>query len=771
MHVRPELLAPAGQWDALTAAVCNGADAVYLGGKTLNARRGAGNFDGEELKRAADYLHERGKKLYVTVNTVVKQEELGELEKLARELAAAQADAAIVQDFGVALLLGQMLPNLKLHASTQMAVNNVQGVRYLKSRGFDRVVPAREMSLEEIRESVNQGIEIEVFCHGALCVACSGQCLFSSLVGGRSGNRGACAQPCRLPYRLNGGGRAEGYLLSPKDLMTAGYLEELCDTGIASLKIEGRLKRPEYVATVTRIYRRLLDGDKFTPEDEEALKQIFNRGGFTEGYPKGIRDGTFLSIKRPSHMGVRVAQAVSAGQIRLEKDVLKEDALALRPANGEELPLQLEGMAGRSIANPTGKTGEIFRMNSERQLRLARESCEREYRYVPLKAELTLKVGCPAVLALSDGTLTVTRTGDTVEACKSGSLNRKRALQQLAKTGGTIYTIEEAELIGDENAFAAVSVINALRRECIEELSRARIDQNATKHGHVISAPSVEERTHTRARPRIAVQAADTQVLRACLAAGADEAVYFPADVRPEALEDIDIGGMYLYIPPVLSSASLETVNRFALKNREAIRGVYLTNIGQLSQDWPGEKRYDFTLNTASAPAMRYLGITENTVYTPSVELTVREIRQFGGTRELIVYGRLPLMHLRHCPLNASRGGGRHTDCRACDTAAEGKRLADCILTDRKNAIFPLRRLATDEGCVIDVMNSVPLNLGGHMDELPECDGWRMIFDAETPKEAARLVNAYRRRADGIRQEEIPCEGPLTTGHYFRKTE
>ena len=348
-----ELLAPAGDREALIAAVQNGADAVYLGARMLNARSGAGNFDRDGLKWAVDYAHERGVRVHVTVNTMVKQEELGLVEQVAGQIAFAGADAAIVQDLGVARLLRAMLPSLSLHASTQMAVHNRQGVRFARSMGMDRVVLAREMTYEEMADCAAEGVELEAFAHGALCVSCSGQCLFSSLVGGRSGNRGQCAQPCRLPYRLEGTVRASGCLLSPRDLMSLEHLDDLRRAGIGCLKIEGRLKRPEYVAVVTRVYREALDlletfGD-YAPEDEtrEELMQIFNRGGFTQGYGPGLVDQELMSRAKPNHMGVPVGELTARGQIRLTRDVSQADALAFRDKSGDEFPVRgLCGSAG-----------------------------------------------------------------------------------------------------------------------------------------------------------------------------------------------------------------------------------------------------------------------------------------------------------------------------------------------------------------------------------------------------------------------------------------
>ena len=770
MRRKPELLSPAGNKEALLAAERSGADAVYLGGKTLNARRGAGNFDSDELKWAGDYLHERGKKLYVTVNTLLKQSEIGELELLAKDLSACGADAAIVQDAGVCAILRQILPSIHLHASTQMAVHNVQGAKYLKDRGFERVVLAREMSLNEIKECSALGIETEVFCHGALCVACSGQCLFSSLVGGRSGNRGACAQPCRLPYKLNGAVKSDGYLLSPKDLMTAGYLKEIAEAGAASLKIEGRLKRPEYVAIVTSVYRRVLDGEPFTERDEEELKQIFNRGGFTRGYALGIRDGDFISKARPSHFGVKIGEAVSHGEIRLVKDVLAADSIAIRSENAEDVPVKISGFAGRSIKNPAGKTGTLYRMVSDEQMKAAAQSVEKEKQTIPLCGKLTLKVNESASLTVSDGTDSVTVSGETVQKANSSAADKDKITTQLGKTGGTPYFFETIEIDADTDAFAPSSMLNALRRDALAILAEERIASHRGA-GEIVAKPAIPEyETLYSEKPRLMVQSDDSQLLRKLLNAGADGAVWFPSDLRIEALERADADGMFLYLPAVAAGKDLNVLHDWAERNKNRLAGVYISNIGQMALSWAGEIRYDFPLNLANTPALAFLG-AEDAVYTPSVELTSREMMSLGGKKELIVYGRLPLMHLRHCPLNSARNGGQHTACRACDKAADGKKLIDCTLTDRMKAEFPLRRLAGEEGCVIDLLNSVPLNLIGRMDELPACVSYRLLFSTETEAEAEAVTAAFRDAINGKTNGKDVLPAKFTTGHYFRRTE
>ena len=346
---RMELLAPAGNMEALRAAVQNGADAVYLGAGRFNARQSAGNFDGDALNEAVAYCHARGVKVHVTLNTLVREDELDALADAIGAVNLSGADAAIVQDFGVARMLRQIAPGIRLHASTQMAAHNRQAVAFLRENGFERAVLARELTFAEIADCAAEGIEIETFVHGALCSACSGQCLMSSLVGGRSGNRGMCAQPCRLPWRLDG---REGYLLSTKDLCGIDALARLREARVASLKIEGRLKRPEYVAVTVAAYRRALDAlyanAPIDPAAERAgLAQMFNRGGFTQGYGPGVQERELMYPDRPNHIGVAVGRCKRGGQVDLTADVDAADALALRREGAEDVPVKLSGAAGQ----------------------------------------------------------------------------------------------------------------------------------------------------------------------------------------------------------------------------------------------------------------------------------------------------------------------------------------------------------------------------------------------------------------------------------------
>ena len=770
MNRRIELLSPAGDWDALIAAVESGADAVYLGMKTLNARRGAGNFDDELLVRASDYLHERGKKMYVTVNTMVKESEMGLLDEIARSLSKAGADAAIVQDFGVAAELKGMLPSLSLHASTQMAAHNRQAVAFLKEKGFERAVLAREMTFSEIASCAETGVELEVFCHGALCVAASGQCLFSSLVGGRSGNRGMCAQPCRLKYTLTGAKTpVSGYLLSPKDLMTVELIEQLRNAGAMSLKIEGRLKRPEYVHIVTSIYRRALDGEKITENDIENLKQIFNRGGFTSGYGPGVVDGKLISHKRPSHWGVKVGESADGKRIKVLKSVLSADALTIRPENGEDVPLKLAAEAGITIKNPIGVKGDVMRLVSDDQMAKAAEYLKDMHPMVPLSMAVSIKVGENACCKVSDGVHTASVTGWMVESAAKAGADFEKIRQQASKMGNTPYYVSDFSGDIDPNAFVPASGINALRRDAVEAIKEMRLKSNRGA-GEKVRGISGVKVPVVNGKTRLVVQSHDAETLMRLKHAGANDIAFCPKDVRIDALNQNtkNLSDFFVVLPPVMGERTLDAVHGWVKENESRIRGVYLSNVGQLGLSWPGEIRYDFPLNLANGSAIAFLN-AENHVITPSVELTAKEIGEMGGKREMIVYGRLPLMHLRHCPLNASFNGGKHADCRRCDRVKAGESLENCALRDRMNVSFPLKRLATDEGCVIDVINSVPVFVLKHAKKLPPADGWRLIFTDESAQEAETIFKMHARFMDNETQEaEIKT---FTTGHYFRPVE
>jgi len=775
----PELLAPAGDESALRAAVQNGADAVYLGAGSFNARRNAGNFDGEALDAAVAYCHARGVRVHVTLNTLVREDEFKALEAAARAVNASGADAVIVQDLGVARALRQIAPDIQLHASTQMAVHNRQGVAFLKAQGFDRVVMARELTFEELAACAREGVEIEAFVHGALCVACSGQCLMSSLVGGRSGNRGLCAQPCRLPWRLDG---REGHLLSTRDLCGIGDLARLRDAGVGSLKIEGRLKRAEYVAVTVAAYRRALDalasGEACNLDAERAeLRQMFNRGGFTRGYGPGVAENELMYPERPNHVGVRVGECATDGRVELAADVAAADALVLR-RDGGDVPVKLSGAAGERVRCPQARRGDgLWRLVSDEQMKRARASFEAERRQVPVRGRLTLRVGMPAELSVSDGAHVAVARGAVVEAATGRGLDAGRVRAQLAKTGGTAYALDTLTLDADDNAFCPISALNALRRDALAALDglRTRVE----RPGFDYNPLSLER--HDSGKPLLMAQSADLEQLGTALACGADVAVYAPADVRAEALARVDVealaatGRLALAVPAVLTERALDALNAWALAHGDHFEATFLSNVGQLGLQWPGARIGDYLLNIGNNAAAGQLLEWGLEAYTPSVELNAGQIALLGGKTNLIVWGRLPLMHLRHCPLRAAEGmRGRHADCRHCDGCAPGARLDGRMMIDRKGAGFPLRRVAMPGGCVVQVLNSVPLMPLKKLERLPMTSGWRLLLDAGEPTEA--IVKVYRAALDGVDfralKEWQTIDGMQTTaGHFFRGVE
>ena len=779
---RMELLAPAGDFDALRAAVQNGADAVYLGAGSFNARRNAANFEGEALDEAVAYCHVRGVKVHVTLNTLVRQDELARLEREIDAICRSGADAVIVSDLGAAMALRQMAPDLELHASTQMALHNVQGVDFARANGFRRAVLAREMPFEEIARCAGRGIEIEAFVHGALCVACSGQCLMSSLVGGRSGNRGLCAQPCRLPWRLDG---REGYLLSTKDLCGLPNLARFRDAGVDSLKIEGRLKRAEYVAVTVAAYRRALDalyaGE--TPDAEapmEALRQMFNRGGFTRGYGPGVAEAELMYPGRPNHLGVRVGSCLRDGEVSLDADVQPADALALR-RGGADVPVKLSGSAGERARCPEARRGDdLFRLVSEAQMRAARESFRGERRQATVSCRATLRVGRPARLLADDGAHRVEVVGDVVARATGGPFDPERAAARLRKSGGTPFAIGDIEFDADADAFCPASLLNGLRRDALRALEAARAAVSRVPRPLALPAPGRDD-----GGACLLAQSADPAALREALACGADVAVLAPEDVRPEALSALDLPSLAaacregqrlgLAVPAVLSSAALEGLNAWALERGRYFAVTFLSNPGQLTLRWPGARRGDDMLNAGNdltAATLARLGLAG---YTPSVELNAGQIGELSGSMDLVMWGRLPLMHLRHCPLRAAEGmKGRHDACRRCDRCGPGEGLNGRALVDRRNAAFPLRRLAQPGGCVIRVLNSAALMPLRRLERMPKIRRWRLLLNAGEP--VADIVRVYRAALDGRDFRAMPEWATIeamqtTTGHYFRGVE
>ena len=586
-----ELLAPAGSREALVAAVQSGADAVYLGVDDFNARRGARNFPPEELRAAVAYCHLRGARVYLTLNTLVADRELHALASTARVASEAGVDAILVQDWGVLDTLRRVVPDVPLHASTQMSVHTLSGVEEAARLGLTRAVLARELSRGEIAEICRHSpIEIEVFVHGALCMCYSGQCAMSAVIGQRSGNRGLCAQPCRLPY--NG-----AHPLSLKDNNLSDYVPELIDMGVACLKIEGRMKRPEYVAAVTEIYARLLRERRAPTEDERArLQEAFSRDGFTDGY--------YLNKKDASMFGVRSANA------RWDEAWFA----SLRAAYQRE-----------------------------------------DMRTVPVRMAADVAAEHPMTLLVgdADGNL-VTVTGAAPEAARTHSLTAEEAERRLRRTGGTAFSVERCVVRVGEGLSVSAASLNALRRDALTALAEKRTAVPERRTNPYAPPEAVDP---PAAAPRFTVSLSRAEQLTDGLIDARPEMVYLPIEEisRAELLRYGDAARFCAVLPRVYRTQD-EGMLKLLLADapRRGVSAVAIGNLGhlRLAENCALEKRGDLSLNVFNSVALRFWKEQGLATAAVSFELRREQIRDLRKCLpcEAVVYGRLPLMVTEHLP-------------------------------------------------------------------------------------------------------------------------
>ena len=498
-----ELLAPAGNMYGLKSAISAGADAVYIGGYAYSARGYAENFSNEEIIEAINYAHLYGVKIYVTVNTLVYDDEVETFINYIDFLHSHNVDAIIIQDLGMFDLIRKMYPNLEIHASTQMHIHNVEGAKFAKKYGMKRVVLARETSIEMIREiKKNVDIDLEVFCHGALCVSYSGQCLMSSLIGGRSGNRGVCAGTCRLPYDLVDNHlnkiNKDKYLLSMKDLNTVKYIGELIKSGVTSLKIEGRMKREEYIYLVVSIYRKAIDSfyskGRVLLDDNDLLnlKKIYNRM-FTKGFLFNEENKNVINQFRPNHQGIKMGEVIKIKEnfvfIKLSENIKKGDGI--RFINKlEDVGLQLNYIYKNNKLVNDAQKGEIVSIKIKNKLSIGdtvlkttdivqlnniKESLKLNLRKVKINCSFIAKKNKPMVIILSDLKNKVELQSDSiVTIAKTSPISYEQVYRQINKLGNTIYEIEKLEIDIDNNVFISIKDLNELRRKAIKELDELR---------------------------------------------------------------------------------------------------------------------------------------------------------------------------------------------------------------------------------------------------------------------------------------------------------
>lgn len=586
---RMELLAPAGGMAELKAAVQSGADAVYLGAGSFSARAGANNFSFEELAEAVRYCHMYGVKVHCALNTLIKEKEFEEAIETAKETSRAGVDALIIQDIGLALQLKKILPDMELHASTQMTVTSLEGVRFLEEAGFSRVVLARELSYEEIKEICRGAkAEIEVFVHGAICMCYSGQCLMSSILGGRSGNRGRCAQPCRLRYSLmeNGVSEGEAYALSPKDMALAEHLGELEKAGVDSLKIEGRLKSAEYVSAVTGVYRRCLDDIKkcASKDDMTELKNAFSRSGFTDGYFTGKLGRSMMSHENPAN-------------------------------------------------NSGNRYTEEARMRASGKI----------VRKIPINIFASISDGMPvSITAYDDEGNCVTCEGQTsAEKAESKPLERDRMVSQLSKLGQTPFKADDIVVESDSGITVPIREINEVRRRVCAELEGIRAvskPQTITDYVPQYGKAAKPSEIYLTAEVRTEEQA------RAVLAAGGIKRLYAPAGVC-EAIKDysgsteIVMKAVDIFRPEKTVTERIMVSSPAALHyyGKRAAFGDFRLNIYN-----------SFTADVFSG--LESITLSPELNLHEIEELTSHFS---GADTEVIGYGYLPLMIMRNCPVKA----------------------------------------------------------------------------------------------------------------------
>ncbi len=827
-----ELLAPAGNAEAFTAAINSGADAVYLGGRQFGARAYAANFDDEELAAAVKNAHLWGVAVYVTVNTLVDNSEIPALTDYIRQLYEIGVDAIIVQDIGVIAVARRVAPHLPLHASTQMTVHNLAGVEFLAAQGITRVVLARELSLDAIRHICKQApVEIETFIHGALCISYSGQCLMSSMIGGRSGNRGRCAQPCRLPYTLVdergrnalAGNDVGEYLLSPKDFNTIEHIPELIDAGVRSFKIEGRMKRAEYVAVVVDSYRRAIDacladrGNFVVPEqDQKDMAQIFNRG-FTSAYLFGKQGKEMMSDRRPNNRGVRIGRVLGydpkakTALIKLDEPLAVGDIVEFwvkvggrssatvisitvdgRPVGAA----QANAAAAIPVEGPVRVGDRVFKTYDAALMEKARASFSAgsPLRRVPVDAVVTVGEGRPLSVTLTDdaGNSGRGRTTFLAEKAIKRPLGKETLAAQIGRLGTTVFALRDLDSKIDGEVMVPLSELNDARRQAVEQLEAARL-------AHYRRPPLNEEhaeladflprpRNGRTNKPSLTVNTDTVEKAAAAAANGADTIMFGGESLagRPPVADDYrrvvalarDRGiAVILGTPRIVQDwhwPGLE--DDLQLFGELAPDAVAVANLGTLHRlaQAPGLAIHgDWPLNIYNSAAIGYYAGQGLSSLTLSPELTFAQIEELaGGTTlplECIVHGYLTLMISEYCVMGSFLGGLHAGTC--TKPCLRGRFL----LKDRRGETFPV---AGDQFCRMHIFNAKELSMLPHVPRLARSGvaSIRIEGKAVDADVLGRTTRLYRELLD--RGEEHPLlvgdgiksveHADITRGHYFR---
>ena len=787
---RVELLSPVGSMDSMVSAVNNGCNAIYLGGKNFNARQSANNFTNEEIKDIIDYCHLRGVKVNLTLNILYKENEIQQVLNFVSEIYSYGIDAIIVQDIGIFNLIKTNFENVALHASTQMTIHNIEGVKFLQNLGFKRVVLSRELTLPEIEHiTQNTNIEIEAFVHGAICVSYSGRCLMSSLIGERSGNRGRCAQPCRMEYKLikNDKVYADNYLLSPKDTSTLPIIDKLVKSGIHTFKIEGRMKSPEYVASVTSNYRKYIDKvnkDEFSKIENDDLKeltQIFNRGGSSiTGYYESWSSKSMISPS-PKSSGLKIGVVKDYNKktkkctIKLDEPVIGGDGIEIwtktKPHCGTNINTQAgaNDLINVTINGNINKGDLVFRSFDKALDNKLKKMYAKDTRQQEVTAFVVAKLNEPLTLTLCVNNIKITQTGYIVEQAKNSSVTEDMLIEKLSKTGDTPFYFVFDDIQIDDNIYIPVSAINSLRREAIESLKQAITSSFKRVKTNPVYTPILQKSDKTYLTSLVNTK----EQFDACINSNCIKRIYI--ELTQNTLENIQYYvenshknniEIYVALLPIFRQPMAKDFYAMLEKlEKTNIDGYLLRNYIDLKTNKKIIADYTFNVfNNASIDKL----LSMFSCVTLSPELNLTEISELSQKNtEVLVYGKLPLMTTHQCPVGLYVGDkGNNRFCKL-------KNNADGFyLKDRTGTLFPIK---TDcFNCVTTIINKSPIFVLNKYKDFDKINNQflRVNFIDETKQEVKDILHYYNEtliNKQPFNMQNSPFKNlDYTNGHFFR---
>lgn len=772
MKNKYELLAPAGNMSALKAAIIAGADAIYLGSSEFSARAKAKNFNLEELNEAVKFAHLRNVKIFVTMNILISDKEMKDALTLVSKLYDIGVDALIVQDYGLAKKIRENFSDFEMHASTQMAINNYYGALFLKNMGFSRVVLARETPLFEIEKISTLGIEIEAFIHGALCVSYSGECLMSSMIGGKSGNRGECAQACRKPYEIYDLDKNligdKKYYLSPKDLNTLDNVKDMLDRGAYSLKIEGRMKNPEYVFTVVSAYKNAINGN-VSEDEKKEVAEAFNRG-FTKGLFNGDFGRDFISYDRPDNRGVEIGKVISVDKnlatVNFYEDIFQGDGLEFKK-DGKTFGIRIDKFYEKNknhnikLPKSCDKDSNINRTFSIKwQQDVDNKLSSYDYK-VPLDVKVDVKLGKnPIICGKTLGIKSKYVLDEVVEEAKKSPITSEKIEENISKFGDTIFELSDIDINLDDKAFMSISSVNKLRRGLVEKLEQKILDKNLVREevsGFKFNKSIGEEREESR----IKVFFNKFKDLQNANLDEIDEIIIRLEDL--DKFKELNLGrSVSIYLDKFYSYIELEDIKKEILNN-EIVDGIWINNLSefQIFKDEKININADIGLNIFNRDSVKFfndLGLKSITLSPELKAAQIREISKEVANINLISYGRVAVMTMKHCPFSIVKGCVDESNCPNC-------RFKNYYLRDVKDVDFEVLRHNT----FTEIFNSYPILLDKYTNEVKSNKFNFLILADEYVDEVVMLYKNFDyEKYDLLRDKLINKYKEVTKGHINR---